>query len=152
VRFFGGRSATTDRAGRWIAGACFVHCVVGPILLSIAGFSDLITISAKLEPWFLVGSLTLGAASLLPSYRHRHGRMTCLGMFVIGMACLWFRNRLHWTLVPFEPIAAGFGAFLLIGAHTLNLRLSRRCQCCESAVMLTNGEADERSGPVSCSQ
>ena len=144
--------STKDRAGVWIAAACFVHCVVGPALLSIAGLSGLITISSKLEPWFFAGSVTLGAASLVPSYRHRHRRMTCLVMFVIGMAFLWFRNRVRWTLVPFEPVATAVGALLLVGAHILNHRLCRRCECCDSAVVPTNGEADVRSGPASCSQ
>ena len=49
-----------DRTGVLIASICFVHCVAGPVLLSLAGFASLTGISEKLEPLFLVGSRAMG--------------------------------------------------------------------------------------------
>jgi hypothetical protein len=48
-----------------------------------------------------------------------------------------------------EAIMTAVGAGLIVGAHTLNLRKGRRCECCEAS---TESESHEHSGPASCSQ
>jgi uncharacterized membrane protein YfcA len=127
-------SPTSDRVAILLAGACFVHCVAGPVLLSFAGLAGLTAISERFEPAFVVSSLVLGTASLIPSYRHKHRRLICLAMFFGGMLCLSVRSFLHLTVIPFEAIAVGLGACLIIGAHVMNLRLSRQCPCCSSSI------------------
>ena len=117
-----------DRKGMLLASLCFVHCVAGPVLLSSAGLSSLIGLSEKVEPLFLLGSATLGAIALVPAYRKKHGRVSCLALFACGLLCLLLKRHIGW-----EPIAAGLGACLLIGAHVLNRRFSRRCACCDPA-------------------
>jgi len=77
-RFDGSRA---DRRGMLIASLCFVHCVAGPVLLSLAGLSSLISLSEKVEPLFLLGSATLGVIALVPAYRKKHGRVSCLAPF-----------------------------------------------------------------------
>jgi MerC mercury resistance protein len=125
------RNSIGDRAGMLIAAACFVHCVAGPILLSFAGLASLVGISEKLEPLFLLSSFGAGAATLIPAYRNKHRRLSCLVLFLAGLACFVMRGHLGWTGGFVEPILVGAGAFLIIGAHALNLKLSRRCRCCE---------------------
>lgn len=112
-----------------MASACFVHCLAGPLLLSFAGFASLTAISERVEPLFALASILLGTVSLIPAYRRKHGRISCLAMFVGGLLCLLVIRRLHWTLLP-EIVGAGTGAGLIIGAHALNLRFSRQCSCC----------------------
>src|SRR6266436_7717771 len=112
-----------------LAGACFVHCVAGPLLLSFAGLAGLTAGSERLEPAFLAGSVIIGTANLIPSYRKKHGRLVCLAMFLAGILCLYFRRRLSSTALLVEA-ATGLGACLIIGAHALNLRFCRRCRCC----------------------
>jgi len=128
---FGGSRA--DRRGMLIASLCFVHCIAGPILLSFAGLASLISISERLEPLFLLGSASIGVIALVPAYRKKHGRVSCLAMFGTGLCCLLLRRHIGWRAIAFEPVAVAMGATLIIGAHVLNLRLSRRCQCCEHA-------------------
>jgi hypothetical protein len=120
-----------DRGGMLIAAICFVHCVAGPVILSVAGLASFIGISEKIEPAFLLCSITLGSATLIPGYRKRHGRISCLAMFLAGMLFLFVRRHIEWPSFHFEPIATACGAGLIIAAHVLNLRFSRRCQCCE---------------------
>jgi MerC mercury resistance protein len=120
-----------DRTGMLIAALCFVHCVAGPVLLSFAGFASLIGVSERLEPAFLLGSIAMGAVALIPAYRKKHHRLSCLAMFCSGFLCLLVRRRIPWTAGFVEPIMAGAGATLIIAAHVLNLRFSKRCQCCE---------------------
>jgi len=42
-------------------------------------------------------------------------------------------RHIPWRAVHFEPVAAAAGAVLIIAAHVLNVRFSRRCPCCEPA-------------------
>jgi hypothetical protein len=122
-----------DRRGMLLASLCFIHCVAGPVLLSLAGLSSFISLSEKVEPLFLLGSAALGVIALVPAYRKKHGRVSCLALFACGLLCLLLRRHIGWGAISVEPIAAGLGACLIIGAHLLNLRFSRRCACCDPA-------------------
>jgi hypothetical protein len=114
-----------------VATLCFIHCVAGPVLLSFAGFSSLIGVSEKIEPVFVLSSVVLGTATLIPGYRKKHRRFSCLALFVCGLLCLVVLRRLDWMVVP-DGILAGVGAVLIIGAHALNLKFSRQCECCKT--------------------
>jgi hypothetical protein len=112
-----------------VAAACFLHCVAGPLLLSFAGFASLTGVWERMEPLFVLLSIGLGTATLIPAYRRQHGRISCLAMFVGGLLCLLVIRCLHWTLL-LEIVGVAVGAGLIIGAHALNLRFSRQCSCC----------------------
>jgi hypothetical protein len=120
-----------DRRGILIVSLCAVHCVLGPVLLSFAGLASLVGVSEKFEPLFLLGSATMGVMALVPAYRKKHGRLSCLALFGSGFLCLVLRHRIELRAISFESVAAAVGASLIIGAHVLNLRFSRRCACCD---------------------
>ena len=120
-----------DRRGILIASLCVVHCVAGPVLLSFAGLASLSGVSEKFEPLFLLGSATMGVMALVPAYRKKHGRLSCLALFGSGLLCLLLRHHIELRAIFIEPVAATVGASLIIGAHVLNLRFSRRCTCCD---------------------
>jgi len=119
-----------DRRGMLLAVLCFVHCVAGPVLLTYAGFTSLMGVSENLEPLFVVGSAAMGAIALVPAYRKKHGRKSCLALFASGLLFLLLRRRIEISSVPIEPIVTGVGAALLVASHLLNLRFSRHCRCC----------------------
>ncbi|HEY1495460.1 MAG TPA: MerC domain-containing protein [Candidatus Solibacter sp.] len=125
-------TAISNRDGKAMLAAalCFVHCVAGPILLSLSGFSSLIGVSEKIEPIFLFSSFLLSVVSLVPGYRRRHGRLSCLALFIGGLLCLLLRSRLQSGMLT-VPVVTGVGAALIVGSHALNLRYSKRCPCCE---------------------
>ena len=106
--------------------------MAGPVLLSFAGFASLIGISEKAEPLFVLSSLAIGTATLIAGYRHKHRRFSCLAIFFCGLVCLIVLRHLRWMLIP-DAILAGTGAALIAGAHALNLKLSKQCQCCRPA-------------------
>ena len=133
-----------DRRGMLIAALCFVHCVAGPVLLSFAGLASLISISERLEPLFLLGSAAMGAIALVPAYRRKHGRISCLALFASGLLCLLLRHELDVQTIPVEPVAAALGVVLIVCAHMLNLRFSRRCECCDSVA--ARGRRDDVPG------
>jgi MerC mercury resistance protein len=118
-----------DWKGILLASLCFIHCVAGPVLLSFAGFASVIGVSEKMEPLFVLPSIAIGTATLVPGYRHRHRRFSCLALFFCGILFLVVLRRLEWLVVP-ETVLAGIGAALIAGAHALNLKFSRQCECC----------------------
>jgi hypothetical protein len=134
-----------DRRGMVLASLCFVHCVAGPVLLAFAGMTSLVSISEKLEPLFLLGSAAMGAIAIVPAYRKKHGRISCVVLFASGLLCLLLRRYLRWRDIPIEPVAAALGASLIIGAHLLNLRYSRRCGCCDPNSETPRNETQENS-------
>ena len=93
----------------------------------------MVSLSEKVEPLFLLGSATLGVIALVPAYRKKHGRVSCLALFACGLLCLLLRRHIGSGAISVEPIAVALGACLIIGAHMLNLRFSRRCACCDPA-------------------
>lgn len=134
--------ALGDRAGVIVATLCFIHCVAGPAMIAFGGFSSLIAFSERTEILFMLASATIGTTVLLPGYRRRHRRRSCLAMFGSGMAALLAHRYAHRGLA--EPAMALTGTSLIIGAHILNHRYSRVCSCCESA---SNIQAVESSSP-----
>ena len=131
-----------DRRGMVIASLCFVHCIAGPILLSFAGLSSLLSFSEKLEPLFLLGSAAMGLMAFIPASRKKHGRKSCLALFASGLVCLLLRRHVALPVISIEPVATAIGLTLIIGAHALNLRYSRRCQCCD---LLAKPESNQSS-------
>jgi hypothetical protein len=138
-------SSRSDRTGMLIAAVCFVHCAAGPFLLSFAGLSSMIGVSERFEPAFLLGSLVMGTVALITGYRKKHRRRCCLALFGAGFLCLLLRRHIRLGGYPIEAIACGAGAMLIVGAHALNLRFSKRCQCCEPAAQSRAIEGDEES-------
>jgi hypothetical protein len=134
-----------DQKGMLVAAICFVHCVAGPALLTFAGLASLTGGSEKLEYVFLLSSITFGAATLIPTYRTKHRRLSCLALFSCGLLCLLVHRFISWTAVP-EMITVGVGATLIVGAHALNLKLSRKCQCCEPGVSTERQERADQIG------
>jgi hypothetical protein len=59
-------------------------------------------------------------------------------MFCCGILCLILRHQIHWRAIPIEEIGVAAGAILIIGAHALNLKYSKRCQCCEATAPATD--------------
>jgi peptidoglycan/LPS O-acetylase OafA/YrhL len=119
-----------DRRAMLLACVCFIHCVAGPVLLSFAGYSSLIAVSEKFEPLLVLSSVILGSAVLIPAYRRKHRRCSCLAIFLCGLLCLVVLRHRHGMMIP-DAILTGIGVVLIIGAHALNLKFSRQCKCCE---------------------
>jgi MerC mercury resistance protein len=128
-----------DRAGVIVASLCFVHCVAGPALIAFGSFSSLIALSERTEILFMLASAAIGTIVLFPGYRRRHRRRSCLAMFGSGMAALLAHRYAHTGLA--ELATALVGASLIAGAHILNRRYSRRCDCCETASEIHAAEA-----------
>jgi hypothetical protein len=87
-------------------------------------------VSESVEYVFVLSSFVLGTSTLIPGYRKKHGRLSCLALFACGLVCLVVLRRLDWV-VP-EVLTTGIGAALIAGAHALNVWFSHRCPCCRA--------------------
>jgi MerC mercury resistance protein len=58
-------NSRADRFGMVVASLCFVHCIAGPVLLTLVGFRSLIHVSERFEYVFLLASAAMGLAALL---------------------------------------------------------------------------------------
>jgi len=100
-------------------------------LLSLAGLSSFLSASEEFEPVFLCGSGAMGALALVPAYRKKHRRVSCLVLFASGVLCLLLRH-IRWGDTSLESVATAIGASLIIAAHVLNLRFCKNCGSCQS--------------------
>lgn len=126
----GNEEFRADLRGMLVAFLCFIHCIAGPVLLSFAGLSSMMGLSEKLDPLFVLLSSAIAGFTLIPGWRRKHGRKTCLALFAAGILFLLVRR---YTSRPVEIAATVFGAGLIVSAHALNIRFARRCRCCDQA-------------------
>jgi len=65
-----------------------------------------------------------------PFCKSKKAYQRLLGDHVEGLSSL---QRLHYEFgaTPIETILTVLGATLIIGSHVLNLRFSKRCECCD---------------------
>jgi hypothetical protein len=89
----------------------------------------------------------MGTIALIPAFRKRHGRISCLALFVAGFLCLLLRRHAGLTAMCSEPIVTALGASLIIGAHLLNLKFSKACNCCDPVSQATGQEPGAESCP-----
>ncbi len=124
------RSEALDRLGVVASAACGVHCVLAPLAAGVlAAFPLEWAFSRASEAVLLLLTAALAAASLIPSYRNRHRRKSCLWMFAAGvLTLLTAKLALHGD--PLEPAMLAGGAGLIAGAHLANLHFCRSCERC----------------------
>jgi MerC mercury resistance protein len=104
----------------------------------------MIGVSEKLDPLFVLLSTSIAGFTLIPAWRRKHGRKTCLALFAAGILFLLVRR---YTSRPFEIAATVFGAGLIVSAHALNIRFARRCRCCEQASVADPAIWTRSTGP-----
>lgn len=124
------RLDTADRLGLMATGVCAIHCALTPLLVSLL---PILGLGALLDPrieWALMtGALGLGAATILPAYRHHHHRLLPVVLYAVGAVALVGAH----SLVPQGGIAelptAFLGALGLTSAQVVNARLRHTCPC-----------------------
>jgi hypothetical protein len=134
-------NATPDRnldgAGMAVSTLCAIHCVAMPLLAASLASAGVGWLRNEAFEWLIVtGSFLLGIWSLLPGFRHRHGKKRCLWLFSGGMAAIFAGKLIHFGSLPDTPFVVS-GAVLIVVAHTTNQYLCRRCRCTPV------GDADE---------
>ena len=118
-----------DRMGIWISSLCAVHCLALPLLLPVA---PLIASSFVAEAWFeraiLSFSILLGFAALFVGVHKDHRQLYPMYSLVLGGLIYWHKDIFG---EQYEPFTIALGAFLIIAAHVVNLRLCKSCKNCD---------------------
>lgn len=124
------RLDAAERLGLMATTVCAVHCALTPLLVSIL---PVIGLGALLNPqveWALVTlALALGAATIVPAYRHHHHRATPLLLFGVGALCLIAAHTVVGHGSVAEVPTAFLGAVALTSAQIVNARLRHTCPC-----------------------
>ncbi len=125
-------SETLDRLGVAASLACGVHCVLAPLAVgALAVLPAEWLFSHTSETAMLAVTVLVGAASLIPSYRAKHRRKSCMALFLAGAATLGVAKlALHGDRL--EPWLLAAGAVMLASAHLANLHFCRRCERCSA--------------------
>jgi uncharacterized membrane protein YfcA len=123
-----------DRVGMVASAACFVHCLLTPIVLSLMSvYAHLLPSEEHIHRVLAVFVAVVGAMSLLLGYK-RHRRRSVLVLMAAGLLAIFagafYGDRLHshWA----EVLVTLSGSVCLISAHRRNHTFCRSCQDCSS--------------------
>ena len=123
-------SERLDQAGMTASLLCAVHCALMPLAITLLPLLGLSFLADSRMEWALVVlAAVLGTTSLTVGYR-QHRSTNALRVLFAGLAIL-VAGRL------FETYAVGqwavgvvvAGGVIIAIAHSINLRLSRTCEC-----------------------
>lgn len=123
-----------DKAGAAVSWICAVHCLLTPFLVAALPLVGMSFLAGEGVEYFLIGlSITIGIASLLPSYFRRHRKIKALLLFAAGIllvisADLFFEENLTGKIA-----VVVIGAICISGAHFSNRRLCRACPACSDS-------------------
>lgn len=131
-----------DKIGIWVSSLCALHCLALPVLIPLLPLVGS-TIFAQL--WFertiLCISLLIGAVALMSGALRYHGRYYPLLLLSAGGAIYWNKNMFG---EGFEPLTIATGALLIVLGHWVNMRLCRRCRCCQDTVFTAHMSSETK--------
>jgi len=121
---------TTDRAGVCASTLCAVHCAAGAVLASAVGvgYAGGLVSDERVEAVLAVIAVALALVALTQGFR-THGARAPVALGAVGLTLLASSRLLEfgsWI----EPGLSIGGAFLLVGAHLVNLRARRQYSAC----------------------
>jgi uncharacterized membrane protein YfcA len=121
-----------DRVGIFASAACFVHCLVTPVVVSLmAVYAHFLPSEEHTHRVMAIVVTLLGALALATGYR-RHKRRSVLALMALGLTLIFagafFGDRLpsHWCEI-FITLA---GSSCMIAAHRRNHTFCSRCENC----------------------
>jgi hypothetical protein len=117
------RKINLDVLGITASVLCAIHCAVLPLLLvSLPILGINIIHNASFEYGMIALAFLVGSLALLHGFRRHHGRYRPWLWFVVGVLLLVAKQIWHKYELWFLP----FAVLLIVGAHVLNYRWSRR--------------------------
>lgn len=118
-----------DRLGITATSICALHCILLPVLLPTLSLLGLdYFASHESEHIFLFLTLILGSIALFTGFKKYHRKIYPFYLLALGGFIYWHKHSVDESLQPFMIIV---GAFLLVAAHVVNLKLCNNCRVCE---------------------
>ena len=123
---------SADRLGVFASAACFVHCLITPVLLSLSAvYAHFLPLEEHTHRLLAVVITLIGAVALGVGYR-KHKQWSVLGLMAVGLVLIftgaYVGDRLpsHW----YEVAITLAGSCCMICAHRLNHTFCGRCDIC----------------------
>jgi uncharacterized membrane protein YfcA len=128
-------SLRADRLGIVASAACFVHCILTPIVLSFASvWAHYIPSEEKFHRTLAVLVAAIGGFAIFTGYS-RHRRKRVLLLMASGLVCIsagaWWGDRLPSHLA--EVAVTLVGSCLMISAHLINHTFCKHCECVDES-------------------
>ncbi len=128
-----------DRLGTWTSTACFLHCLLTPVVLSLSTvLAHSLPSEERVHRVLAIAVASLGALALLHGFR-AHRRRRVVWLMAAGLGCIfgaaWWGDQLPSHAA--EVALTFAGSTLMIVAHRFNHTFCRDCRCaaapgCES--------------------
>jgi hypothetical protein len=117
------RKLNWDALGIATSVLCAIHCAVLPlVVVSLPVLGINIVHNASFEFGMIGLAFFIGSYALWHGFRRHHRRRTPWLLFCGGIGFLLAKQVWH----PYELLLLPFAVVLIVGAHVLNFRLSRR--------------------------
>jgi hypothetical protein len=117
-----------DRVGVVASTLCAIHCAAGAVLIGASSLLGIVR-DERTEAALVGVALLVAAGSLVPGYC-RHRSRAPLGLLAVGIALLGAAHLVEWPQPLVEAALSIGGATALVGAHFINLRVSKRAARC----------------------
>jgi len=128
-------TGTVDRVGMVASAACFVHCLVTPVVVSLlAVYAHFLPSEEDTHRVLAIVVTLLGALALGTGYR-RHKRASILLLMAAGLTLI-FAGAFFGDRLPshaYEVSITLAGSCCMITAHRRNHTFCHRCATCDEA-------------------
>ena len=122
-----------DRTGTTVSWICAIHCILTPLLFSVAPVLGISFLANEGVEYSLIGlSILVATFSLLPAYRRIHRRSGAILLFIGGISFVIAADTLFDEGPLGNAVFVVVGAGLITSAHYCNHRLCAKNTCKKS--------------------
>jgi hypothetical protein len=122
-----------DKIGMVASSACAVHCLFGPVLITLAPLIGLgFLFDEKIESIFILLSCGLAFLSLVWGFYKSHRNFIPFFVLLLGYALVTISRIDSVTKLLPEPFVMGFAGLSIALSHWINLKLCKSCHSCDN--------------------
>ncbi len=122
-----------DKIGIFASSACAVHCLLGPILITLAPLIGLgFLFDETVETIFIMVSCGLAFLSLVWGFYKSHRNFIPFFVLLLGYALVSLSRMDSVTDILSEPILMTLAGLSIAGSHWINLQLCKTCHSCDN--------------------
>jgi uncharacterized membrane protein YozB (DUF420 family) len=136
-----------DRLGIIASGACAVHCILTPVILSMLPmWAHYLPSDEWVHRPLAVAIAAIGGIAIIRGYR-RHNKRRVILLASIGLSIIFFTA--YWgDVLPThsaEIAISIMGSTFMIASHAINHTFCRHCKLCDGDGCLESSDVSERS-------